>query len=42
MGKGDVKSKRGKIANKTYGARRKRKIKKRTTIEEKLGSTKTK
>jgi len=36
MGKGDIKTKRGKIANKTYGARRKRKIKKRTTIEEKL------
>jgi 30S ribosomal protein S31 len=42
MGKGDVKTKRGKIANKTYGARRKRKIKKRTTIEEKIGVTKTK
>jgi 30S ribosomal protein S31 len=42
MGKGDVKTKRGKIANKTYGARRKRKIKKRTTIEEKLGPPKGK
>ncbi len=41
MGKGDVKTKRGKIANKTYGARRKRKIKKRTTIEEKLGTPKS-
>ncbi|OQD41647.1 30S ribosomal protein THX [Croceivirga radicis] len=37
MGKGDVKSKRGKIANKSYGARRKRKIKKHTTPEEKIG-----
>ncbi len=42
MGKGDVKTKRGKIANKTYGARRKRKIKKRTTIEEKLGTPRAK
>ncbi|GMN11934.1 hypothetical protein MTsPCn9_32360 [Croceitalea sp. MTPC9] len=42
MGKGDIKTKRGKIANKSYGARRKRKIKKRTTIEEKLGTAKTK
>ncbi len=36
MGKGDLKSKRGKIANNSYGARRKRKIKKRPTIEEKI------
>ncbi|MET1260822.1 30S ribosomal protein THX [Flagellimonas sp. DF-77] len=28
MGKGDIKSKRGKIINGTYGARRKRKKKK--------------
>ena len=42
MGRGDIKTKRGKIANKTYGARRKRKIKKRTTIEEKLGTAKKK
>ena len=27
MGKGDIKSKRGKIANKSYGARRPRKVK---------------
>lgn len=42
IGKGDLKTKRGKIANKTYGARRKRKIKKRTTIEEKFGAPKSK
>ncbi|MGB5507272.1 30S ribosomal protein THX, partial [Robiginitalea sp.] len=34
--KGDRKSKRGKIANKTYGVRRPRKIRKRTTVEEKI------
>lgn len=28
MGKGDKKSRRGKIANKSYGARRPRKVKK--------------
>jgi len=37
MGKGDISSKRGKIANKTYGVRRRRKIKKRPTIEQKIG-----
>ena len=42
MGKGDVKSRRGKIANKSYGARRKRKIKKRTTVEEKVQTEKAK
>lgn len=42
MGKGDSKTKRGKIANKTYGARRKRKIKKRTSIEEKISVEKSK
>ncbi|MFS4469462.1 30S ribosomal protein THX [Maribacter sp. 2210JD10-5] len=36
MGKGDKKSKRGKIANSSFGARRPRKIKKRPTIEEKI------
>ena len=41
MGKGDKKSKRGKIVNGTYGARRKRKIKKRATVEERV-SVKTK
>lgn len=42
MGKGDIKTKRGKIANKSYGARRKRKIKKRTSVEEKINPGKTK
>jgi 30S ribosomal protein S31 len=42
MGKGDVKTKRGKIANKTYGARRKRKIKKRTSIDTKINVEKAK
>lgn len=42
MGRGDIKTKRGKIANKSYGARRKRKIKKRTSIEEKISTEKTK
>ena len=41
MGKGDKKSKRGKIVNGTYGVRRKRKIKKRPTVEERV-SIKTK
>lgn len=36
MGKGDKKSKRGKIANKSYGARRPRKIKRKPTVEEKI------
>ncbi len=36
MGKGDVKTRRGKIANKSFGAKRKRKIKKKTTVEEKI------
>lgn len=36
MGKGDRKSKRGKIANNSFGARRPRKIKKRPTVEEKI------
>ncbi len=36
MGKGDLKSRKGKISNNSYGARRKRKIKKRPTIEEKI------
>lgn len=36
MGKGDKKSKRGKIANKSYGVRRPRKIRKKTTVEEKI------
>jgi 30S ribosomal protein S31 len=42
MGKGDKKSKRGKIINGTYGTRRKRKIKKRPTVEEKISPSKKK
>lgn len=42
MGKGDIKTRRGKIANKSYGARRPRKIKKRTSVEEKIGAEKVK
>lgn len=42
MGKGDKKSKRGKIVNGTYGARRKRKIKKKPTIQEKISPDKKK
>ncbi|MBT8177932.1 MAG: 30S ribosomal protein THX [Eudoraea sp.] len=37
MGKGDKKSKRGKIVNKTYGVRRPRKIKKKASVEDKVG-----
>ncbi len=36
MGKGDKKSRKGKIANNSYGARRPKKVKKRTTVEEKI------
>ncbi|UJH68088.1 30S ribosomal protein THX [Allomuricauda sp. SCSIO 65647] len=42
MGKGDIKTRRGKIANKSYGARRKKKIKKRTSVEEKVAVDKAK
>ncbi|MGB5236955.1 MAG: 30S ribosomal protein THX [Flavobacteriaceae bacterium] len=35
MGKGDIKTKRGKISNKSYGARRRRKAKKVTTTASK-------
>lgn len=42
MGKGDVKTRRGKIANKSYGARRPRKIRKRTSVEEKIRTDKAK
>ncbi|MCK0158424.1 30S ribosomal protein THX [Cellulophaga sp. F20128] len=42
MGKGDKKSKRGKIINGTYGARRKRKLKRKPTIEEKINVGKKK
>jgi 30S ribosomal protein S31 len=41
MGRGDKKTKRGKISNGTFGARRPRKIKRRLTVEEKV-SIKTK
>ncbi|MBT8185573.1 MAG: 30S ribosomal protein THX [Eudoraea sp.] len=36
MGKGDKKTKRGKIANKSYGARRPGRIKKRPAVEQKI------
>ncbi len=42
MGRGDIKTKRGKIANKSYGARRKRKIKKRVSVEVKITVEKAK
>ncbi len=42
MGKGDKKTRRGKIANNSYGARRPQKIKKRPTIEEKINIGKKK
>ncbi len=42
MGRGDIKTKRGKIANKSYGARRKRKIKKRIAVEDKIAIEKVK
>ena len=42
MGKGDRKTKRGKIANRSYGARRPGKIKRRPTVEEKISIKKKK
>tara|TARA_R110002049_G_scaffold696_3_gene4206 strand:+ start:23433 stop:23561 length:129 start_codon:yes stop_codon:yes gene_type:complete len=42
LGKGDKKSRRGKISNKSYGARRPGKIKKRPTAEEKISIAKKK
>lgn len=42
MGKGDKKSKRGKINNGTYGVRRKRKLKRKPTINEKINIEKKK
>jgi 30S ribosomal protein S31 len=36
MGKGDKKTRRGKIANKSYGVRRPGKIKRKPTVEEKI------
>ncbi len=41
MGKGDIKSKRGKITNKSYGARRPRKIKKTIVVTKKATAKKT-
>ncbi len=42
MGKGDKKSRRGKISNGTFGVRRPRKIKKRTKVEDKIAVSKKK
>jgi 30S ribosomal protein S31 len=42
MGKGDKKSRRGKISNSTFGVRRPRKIKKRISAEEKIVGKKKK
>ncbi|SIS95576.1 RPS31 30S ribosomal protein S31 [Zobellia uliginosa] len=42
MGRGDKKSRRGKIANRSYGARRPKKIKRRPTVEEKISLKKKK
>lgn len=42
MGKGDKKTKRGKIANNSYGARRPKKIKRKPTVEEKIKISKKK
>jgi len=42
MGKGDKKSRRGKISNGTYGVRRPRKIKRKITVEEKVSVQKKK
>ncbi|MFS4416236.1 30S ribosomal protein THX [Maribacter sp. 2307ULW6-5] len=36
MGKGDKKTRRGKIANNSHGARRPRKIKKKPGVEQKI------
>ncbi|MFC4096268.1 30S ribosomal protein THX [Euzebyella saccharophila] len=42
MGKGDKKSRRGKIANRSYGSKRPRKIKRKPTVEEKISLSKKK
>lgn len=42
MGRGDKKTRRGKIANRSYGARRPRSIKKRPTPEEQIDIKKKK
>lgn len=35
MGKGDIKTRKGKIANNSYGVKRLKKIKKKPTVEKK-------
>jgi len=42
MGKGDKKSRRGKISNGTFGVRRPRKIKKKINVEDKIAVEKKK
>mgnify|MGYP003423954947 FL=1 len=42
MGKGDKKTRRGKIANKSYGARRPKSIKRKPSVEEKIDIKKKK
>lgn len=42
MGRGDKKSKRGKISNGSFGVRRPRKIKKRLRVEDKIAISKKK
>ncbi len=42
MGKGDKKTRRGKIVNKSYGARRPRGIKRKPSVEEKIDIKKKK
>jgi len=42
MGKGDKKSRKGKIANNSFGTRRPKKIKRRPTVEEKIAIKKKK
>lgn len=42
MGKGDIKTKRGKIANKSYGARRPKKAKKVVVLAKKATKAKSK
>ncbi|MFK7814344.1 MAG: 30S ribosomal protein THX [Maribacter sp.] len=42
MGKGDKKSRKGKISNGSFGVRRPRKIKKRLKVEDKIAVAKKK
>ncbi len=42
MGRGDKKSRRGKISNGSFGVRRPRKIKKRPRVEDKIAVSKKK